>query len=284
MSAKREYGWDDHADEGIAELRRMLNSRTFAPLDAQRHLLQRFIEIYTHENEGTLEARSLYPEDARCKAQKKASKNIRALKVTMEEYYQAEGKDSSIRIGFAADKRKYRIAVTPHEPAPASLTPPETVPGDHTIPGACIRYREEVTGTFVMPPLLWPILCFVSGVAGLFLMITALSTAAKVMDHHGSVIWTVILIGAAVFLFLAMRTSYRVHTVNFGHFVGPLFVRRDGRTVALASYTAPCPFCGEKVGLTYRKKARGYTGECRKNSEQHRFSFDFINMEGVRLS
>jgi hypothetical protein len=32
MSDTLGYGWDDHADEGITELRRMLNSAIFAPL------------------------------------------------------------------------------------------------------------------------------------------------------------------------------------------------------------------------------------------------------------
>jgi len=285
MSEARGYGWDHYATEGIAELRSMLGSRTFAPLDGQRRLLERYVDIYAAEAERQLTGTSFYPDDPPCKAQKKASKNVRALKRSVEAYYRdGEGKDSAIVIGFSADKRKYGLTVGPHGPATATPTTKVSsgTRGAPTVPGG-ISYAEKALWVFSMPTPLWPSLCFGFGVVALFFAIGALSSAARAMGHQGSIIWTIIWIAAAVFFLIVTRTTYRVHVSNFGSFVGHFFFRRQSRINTLAHYSGICPHCGGKVRLTSKTISKGYTGECQVNPLQHRFSFDPSSLTGSVL-
>jgi len=285
MSGARGYGWDQYATEGIAELRRMLDSRAFAPLDGQRHLLETYIDIYSIAAEHQLTGASFYPEDPPCKAAKKASKNVKALKRSVEAYYRhGEGRDSAIAIGFAADARKYGLTIGPHESAP-------TVPASRVSPGrgaaptvvGSISFEEKAVWVFSMPSPMWPSLCFVFGLVGVLLVVGALTSAARTMGHQGSIIWTTLLIAGAVFFLIVTRTTYRVHVSNFGSFVGHFFFRRQSKINTLAHYSGTCPHCGGKVHLTSKKRSKGYTGECQVNPIQHRFSFDPSSLTGSVL-
>ena len=76
----RGNGWDDYPEEGIAELRRMASSKTFAALNGQRHLLEVYADIYAKGTEGEIAGTTFYPAGPPCKAAKRTSKNVRALK------------------------------------------------------------------------------------------------------------------------------------------------------------------------------------------------------------
>ena len=285
MSGTREYGWDERAEEGIAELHRMLNSAIFAPLDGQRHLLRRFLEIYSAEDEERLEASVLYPDIPPCKAQKRASKNIGALRKSIDEYYEGEGKDSGIRIGFASGSRKYRLTVRSYEPASASVTPSKALPCDRAeslLSDGSIVYSEKRVRTIPLPPVTWPILCFLW--AGRPVPRAGGPLVRRQSNEPPKVaVWTIIAYLRFSLSLSIVRTSYRVHTLNFSALIGTLFVRREGKTNILSSYTATCPDCGGAVHLTFKRNSKGYRAECQNNPMQHVFSFDHTNLAGTHI-
>ena len=281
---ERGYGWDEYCEVGLAELRRIRDSATLVARPGQRKVLNKFIDIYSQGSEEQITGRTFYPEDKECdpSVDKKASKIMRDLKRSIEEYYRKDtGQNSSFRIGFAGDAgRSYLLRVEPAIPAQ-----PPSVPGKRTVPQSGIEYTEVVKKNFVLFPAAWALLCIILGVLGVALGIEALVTSANARAHWVSFLEAIVLLAATVLCLSLMRCSYLVYRSHFGYFIGHYFIKRDGKKNRMAAYTANCPLCSPKergqVHLTYhRRKGGGYRAECRTNPDQHQFSFDHTSLIG----
>ncbi|WP_297213460.1 MULTISPECIES: hypothetical protein [Thermodesulfovibrio] len=122
MTLKKLYGWDKYSEEGIAELKKIKESKILLGKDDVIDLIDRYIEIYRNPafTNNEITAKDLYydmedPEALRDKARHTVNK----FRTVLSDFYKdekGEGLNSEYEIHFVTEKGDYRLGVRKKEP------------------------------------------------------------------------------------------------------------------------------------------------------------------------
>jgi len=270
-----DYGWGKYRDEGVKEIKRLAGSIFFIDKPIKQEILNKYAEIYEKGEEGNLTGRHIL--DQRVNEddnafRKRVSNHIKELRKLFRGFYDSEeGKNSALEVYFVAEIRDYRLGVRPRV---ETKTIPEEI--GKPLPPAEISFIENQLFKTKYRPFAMAILLSV-------LVLTVLVGVITGVIFVNNVILFAILVVFAVFALYISWNLYRLLFWKFTHFFHKYFLKRAGKKLILAAYSATCPECGGTVKLTSKKDyKKRYIAICRETEHDPTYSFKYDSLKGER--